>query len=547
MAKPILAQIATVKADGPDTVVFELPDGNVGFPALTSSVGLVIIPDGDTDYRRGMGTGGYILEQFEPGVRSRVKRNPNYWKAGRGNFDTVEMICIKDATARANALLTGQIDAYNAVDPRTVALLERNSAVRINRVKSKAHFAFPMMVDQAPFTSNDVRLAMKYAIDREEIVKRVLGGFGSPGNDHPLSAAYEFYDGSIPQRAYDPDKAKFHLAKAGEANLRVQLHVSETPFAGATDAAVLFSAGYDVKQLLIGAEGTLGIVTRAVIRLDPLPNGRATALLGTAGAAQALDIVRRLRAGSAPLLAAEIMWSGFAAATSAALGLDPVQLPLRSPCLLLVELGGASFEAARIALEEALAFLAETEPELDGIVSSSMAQSAQLWRLREDTDALYRCHPQAPSYDISLPARAFDGYVAPATGAAGDRPGDRALSVRPSRRRQPPYRPEPARPAAAGCPDGHRDRDLWRAAWARRLVLRRAWHRQQADRGPATPCRPGEAGADGRDQAAVRSRQSLQPRQDRGLTPHHAARAGSHAASRLVAGVAAIQAASAAA
>lgn len=171
------------------------------------------------------------------------------------------------------------------------------------------------------------------------------------------------------------------------------------------------SAGYDVKQLLIGAEGTLGIVTRAVIRLDPLPNGRATALLGTTGAAQALDIVRRLRAGSAPLLAAEIMWSGFAAATSAALGLDPAQLPLRSPCLLLVELGGADFEAARIGLEDALAALAETDPELDGIVSTSMAQSAQLWRLREDTDTLYRLHPQAPSYDISLPARAFDGYV----------------------------------------------------------------------------------------------------------------------------------------
>ncbi|MCP4562933.1 MAG: FAD-binding oxidoreductase [Bosea sp.] len=171
------------------------------------------------------------------------------------------------------------------------------------------------------------------------------------------------------------------------------------------------SAGYDVKQLLIGAEGTLGIVTRAVIRLDPLPNGRATALLGIGDAAQALDIVRRLRAGSAPLLAAEIMWSGFVAATSAALGLDPAQLPLRSPCLLLVELGGTDFEAARIALEEALAVLVETEPELDGIVSSSMAQSAQLWRLREDTEVLYRLHPQAPSYDISLPARAFDGYV----------------------------------------------------------------------------------------------------------------------------------------
>ncbi|WP_164547379.1 MULTISPECIES: FAD-binding oxidoreductase [unclassified Bosea (in: a-proteobacteria)] len=172
------------------------------------------------------------------------------------------------------------------------------------------------------------------------------------------------------------------------------------------------SAGYDVKQLLIGAEGTLGIVTRAVIRLDPLPNGRATALLGTTGAAQALDIVRRLRAGTAPLLAAEIMWSSFAAVTCAAIGLDPAQLPLRSPCLLLVELGGTSFEAARTALEEALAALAEKEPDLDGIVCASMAQAAQLWRLREDTDVLYRLHPQAPSYDISLPAREFDSYVA---------------------------------------------------------------------------------------------------------------------------------------
>lgn len=172
------------------------------------------------------------------------------------------------------------------------------------------------------------------------------------------------------------------------------------------------SAGYDVKQLLIGAEGTLGIVTRAVIRLDPLPNGRATALLGINGAAQALDIVRQLRSGPSPLLAAEIMWSSFAATTCAALGVDPSQLPLRSPCLLLVELGGASFEAARIALEEVLAALAETEPDLDGVVCASMAQSAQLWRLREDTDVLYRLHPQAPSYDISLPARDFDAYVA---------------------------------------------------------------------------------------------------------------------------------------
>lgn len=238
--KPILNQITAIKAQDSHTVVFELVDGNVGFPALTSAVGLVILKEGDTDFGKGMGTGGYILEQFQPGVRAVVRRNPSYWKAGHANFDSVELICMKDATARANALITGQIDAYNAVDTRTVSLLQRSNAIRINRVKSKAHFSFPMMVDQGVFAANDVRLAMKFAIDRDDIIKRVLGGFGTPGNDHPLSAAYPFYDGAIPQRSYDPDKARFHLAKAGAAGLRVQLHVSETPFTGATDAAVLF-------------------------------------------------------------------------------------------------------------------------------------------------------------------------------------------------------------------------------------------------------------------------------------------------------------------
>ncbi|MEZ0168530.1 ABC transporter substrate-binding protein [Microvirga sp. TS319] len=241
-ARPLLAQVASMKADGPNTVIFDLKDANVGFPAITSAVGLYIVPNGETDFDKGVGTGGYILEHFQPGVKSVVRRNPNYWKADRAHFDTVEMICMKDATARANALLTGQIDAYNSVDAKTVSLLQRSNAIRINRVKSKAHFAFPMMVDQGPFTSNDVRLAMKLAIDREDIVKRILNGFGSVGNDHPLSPAYQMYSADVPQRSYDPDRAKFHLKKAGVSDLKVQLHVSDTPFTGATDAAVLYKA-----------------------------------------------------------------------------------------------------------------------------------------------------------------------------------------------------------------------------------------------------------------------------------------------------------------
>ncbi len=239
-AKPLVASIASMKADGDNKIIFELSSGNVGFPAIVSNYSLLIVPDGTTDFSKGNGTGGYMLEDFKPGISAMVKRNPNYWKADRAHFDSVELVCIKDATARMNALISGEIHAYNFVDPKTVNLLKSNDKIRIEQVASKAHYVFPMLTNAAPFDNNDVRMAMKYAIDREDMVKRVLHGLGTPGNDHPINAAYADFVPGLEQRSYDPDKAKFHLKKAGLSDFAVQLFVSETPFAGATDAAVVY-------------------------------------------------------------------------------------------------------------------------------------------------------------------------------------------------------------------------------------------------------------------------------------------------------------------
>ena len=107
-AKPIVEQIEDIKADG-DAVVFTLKDGNVDLPALTTYAALYIGPDGTTNFAKGNGTGGYVLESFQPGTSSLVKKNPNHFKSGRAHFDSLEMFAIKDATARANALLTGKI------------------------------------------------------------------------------------------------------------------------------------------------------------------------------------------------------------------------------------------------------------------------------------------------------------------------------------------------------------------------------------------------------------------------------------------------------
>jgi peptide/nickel transport system substrate-binding protein len=92
------------------------------------------------------------------------------------------------------------------------------------------------------------------------LLKTVLRGYGTIGNDQPISPAYTYFDASIPQRHYDPDKAKFYLQKAGKSALAVDLHVSEVAFNGATDAAVLFKeqaskAGIDINVVRDPADG----------------------------------------------------------------------------------------------------------------------------------------------------------------------------------------------------------------------------------------------------------------------------------------------------
>lgn len=124
VGKSLVASVVDVKADGDNTVVFTLKESNVGFPAVTAYGAFYIVPEGETDWDKGIGTGGYILEEFKPGIRSLVRKNPNYWKEGRAHFDSVEMICMRDPTARANGLITGQIDAYNSVPPQTVSFAQ---------------------------------------------------------------------------------------------------------------------------------------------------------------------------------------------------------------------------------------------------------------------------------------------------------------------------------------------------------------------------------------------------------------------------------------
>lgn len=113
-----------------------------------------------------------------------------------------------------------------------------------------------MRTDTAPFDNNDVRLAVKHIIDREQWLKLIARGYGELGNDNPIGPAntYRATTEELPQRSYDPDKARHHLKKAGMENLKIQFHAAETGFGGAIDAGQLMretarAAGIDVEVI----------------------------------------------------------------------------------------------------------------------------------------------------------------------------------------------------------------------------------------------------------------------------------------------------------
>lgn len=244
-ASGIIANITGVKADGADTVVFTLSGGSADFPFIVSDYHLSICPskgDGTIDWESGAGTGGYKVVSFEPGVNTVVARNPNYWKENAAYFDSIENLFIADSTARTSGVMGGSLHSMSNLDLKTAGLLEKNPNVTVFPTYGNKHATMPMRCDTAPYTDNNVRLAVKHAIDREQLVKTILRGYGEAGNDHPIGPAniYRATPEELPQRAYDPDKVKYYLKQAGLDTLKIEYSIADTAFEGAVEAAALF-------------------------------------------------------------------------------------------------------------------------------------------------------------------------------------------------------------------------------------------------------------------------------------------------------------------
>ncbi|MEH7830058.1 ABC transporter substrate-binding protein [Gemmobacter denitrificans] len=238
----IMQGIKDIAVDG-DNVVLTLHTGNADLPYLLADYHLVVQPKGGVDNpNAGIGTGPYKVVSAEPGVRYVFEKFADHWDPAVGHYDGVEFLVINDNTARTAALQSGQVHAINRVDPKVAKLLSRAPGVVVKNVSGPGHYVFIMHVDKAPFDNKDLRLALKYAINRQEMVDKILDGFGSVGNDIPINKSYPLFDESLPQREFSIEKAAEHYKASGHDGSPIELIVADGAFPGAVDAAALFQA-----------------------------------------------------------------------------------------------------------------------------------------------------------------------------------------------------------------------------------------------------------------------------------------------------------------
>ncbi|CAN7471709.1 FAD-binding oxidoreductase [Phyllobacterium sp. LjRoot231] len=168
--------------------------------------------------------------------------------------------------------------------------------------------------------------------------------------------------------------------------------------------------GYDLKQLFIGAEGTLGVITRAVIRLAPADEFTATALVACPSATDVVALFRRLH-HSLDLLRAEFMARDYFALASANLGPAALAAFTETPAYLIVEIEAFDQRSAQLALEEALAQAVDADIVADAILAQSEKERNEIWNIREDSSVVDRVHPHGHWFDISVPLQELETWL----------------------------------------------------------------------------------------------------------------------------------------
>ena len=172
------------------------------------------------------------------------------------------------------------------------------------------------------------------------------------------------------------------------------------------------NAGYDLKQLFIGTEGTLGVVTRAVLRLREKPRSQETLLAAATDFSQVLELLKLMdtRLGGT-LSAFEVLWNNFYRLVTTPPANQTPPLPQNHPYYVLIEAMGGDGEADAARLQTAFADAHDAGLVVDAVLATSEAQRKSIWAVRDDVAQLNQ-HDPLFIFDVSLRASDMERYVA---------------------------------------------------------------------------------------------------------------------------------------
>ena len=184
------------------------------------------------------------------------------------------------------------------------------------------------------------------------------------------------------------------------------------------------NTGYDLKQLFVGSEGTLGVVTRAVLRLRQKPRSEHVAFVAVPDFDRVTALLARVDAELGGMLSAfEVLWDDFYRLITTPPAENRPPLPTRSPFYVLIEALGGDEAADTERFQSVLARALEDGLVVDAAVATSAADRARLWALRDDVGQVRR-HAPVQTFDVSLPIPAVPGYVEEVNARLGERFGD---------------------------------------------------------------------------------------------------------------------------
>lgn len=200
------------KAIDDKTVEFKLTSEVAMFPEALTSPLCGIVPKG-FDPKAPIGSGPFVYDTVDAGVQMTFTANKDYWGTV-AQVDELMIISFSDTNAEANALIAGQIDVAANFDSTLVSLIEGADGYEIFDYPTSGALTWAMNCEQEPFDDQIVRQALRLAVNRQEIIDNVYGGYATLGNDYWSPYDPNYTDG-LKQREYDPAAAKKMLEDAG--------------------------------------------------------------------------------------------------------------------------------------------------------------------------------------------------------------------------------------------------------------------------------------------------------------------------------------------